>query len=143
MATAHHEIAPEVHNGVSTLDEPSAAWGWHNIGRNATQIAGWCSVFILLAYNFGNHKGHVETIYLFVFAAVIALGLLLQLFQPRLKQVHTVTARNKPVGHQENDWVYEQATCTGPYAKLSDSQLRALNIEPSRVAHLRSLPQQD
>ena len=44
-------IVPEVHNGVSTLDEPSAAWGWHDIGRGPIQIAGWISVLFLLAYN--------------------------------------------------------------------------------------------
>ncbi|MGZ7496898.1 DUF2631 domain-containing protein [Corynebacterium sp. ZY180755] len=136
-----HEIAPEVHNGVSTLDEPSAAWGWHGLGRNAIQIAGWISVLFLLAYNFGNHKGHVETIYLFVFAALIAVGLLLHLFQPKGRQVKKVTAHNKPVGHKEPDWIYLQSTATGPYAELTDSQLRALNIEPSRVAHLRNTPQ--
>lgn len=136
-----HAIAPEVHNGVSTLDEPSAAWGWHDIGQHAIQLAGWISVAFLLAYNFGNHEGHVETIYLFVFAGLIAVLLLLQLFKPQLSQVRTVTAHNKPQGHKEPDWCYLQATCTGPYAELSDSQLRALNIEPSRVAHLRQVEQ--
>ena len=136
MAGSHHEIAPEVHNGVSTLDEPSAAWGWHHIGQNAVQIAGWISVFVLLGYNFGNHKGHVETI---VFAALIAVGLLIQLFEPKGTQARTLTAHNKPIGHVEPDWTYLQATCTGPYAELTDKELRALNIEPSRVAHLRSL----
>ena len=139
MAGSHHEIAPEVHNGVSTLDEPTAAWGWHHIGQNAVQIAGWISVFVLLGYNFGNHKGHVETIFLFVFAALIAVGLLIQLFEPKGKQARTLTAHNKPVGHVEPDWTYLQATCTGPYAELTDKELRALNIEPSRVTHLRSL----
>ena len=91
-------IVPEVHNGVSTLDEPSAAWGWHDIGRGPIQIAGWISVLFLLAYNFGNHKGHVETIWLFAIAALIVVGLLIQLFQPKLNQVRTVTARNKPIG---------------------------------------------
>nr|WP_306428374.1 MULTISPECIES: DUF2631 domain-containing protein [unclassified Corynebacterium] len=139
IVAGSHAIAPEVHNGVSTLDEPSAAWGWHDIGQHAIQIAGWISVAFLLAYNFGNHQGHVETIYLFTFAALIALGLLVQLFKPQGKQVRTVTAHNKPTGHKEPDWTYLQATATGPYAELSDSQLRALNIEPQRVAHLRNL----
>lgn len=136
-----HEIAPEVHNGVSTLDEPSAAWGWHDIGRNAIQISGWVSVLILLGFNFGNHKGHVETIFLLTFAAVIALGLLIHMFQPKGRQVKKVTAHNKPIDHKEPEWAYLQATSTGPYAELTDSQLRALNIEPSRVAHLRNTPQ--
>ena len=138
MAGSHAPV-PEVHNGVNTLDEPSAAWGWHDIGRGAIQKAGWVSVLFLLAYNFGNHQGHVETIWLFALAALIAIGLLLQMFEPKLKQVRTVTCHNKPVGHQEPDWAYEQKTLTGPYAELTDSQLRSLNIEPSSVAGRKSI----
>ena len=90
--------------------------------------------------NFGNHKGHVETIWLIALAILLAVGLLIHAFQPKLHQVRTVTARNQPVGHQEPDWVYDQKTNTGVYAELTDSQLRALNIEPSRVSHLRVEP---
>lgn len=136
-----HEIAPEIHHGVSTLDEPSAAWGWHSIGMRAIQISGWISVIFLLGYNFGNHQGHVETIFLFTFAIVIAAGLIYLLVKPQGTQVCTLTAHNQPLGYKEKDWTYEQATCTGEYAKLSDSQLRALNIEPERVRHLRSIPE--
>ncbi|AZA09019.1 DUF2631 domain-containing protein [Corynebacterium pseudopelargi] len=139
-----HEIAPSVHNGVSTLDEPSAAWGWHDIGQHAIQLSGWISVFFLLAYNFGNHEGHVETIYLFAFAILIAVGLLIQLFKPSFgKQQRTLTAHNKPLGHHEPDWAYLQSTVSGPYAKLNDAELRALNIEPSRVAHLREIEREN
>lgn len=136
-----HEPAPEIHNGVSTADEPSAAWGWHGISFRGVQIAGWVSVFVLLAYNFGNHRGHVETIYLFTFAILIAVGLIIHAFRPKLRARRTLTARNKPEGHQEPEWTYLQATLSGPYAELTDDQLRALNIEPDRVQHLRSLPQ--
>ena len=52
--------------------------------------------------------------------------------------MRTVTSHNKPVGHQEPDWIYNQATLSGDvYENLTDSQLRSLNIEPARVAHLR------
>ncbi|MGP6172912.1 DUF2631 domain-containing protein [Corynebacterium sp. A21] len=136
-----HEIAPEVHNGVSTLDEPSAAWGWHGMSKSAIQIAGWISVLFLLGFNFGNHEGHVETIWLLAIAALMAIGLLIHLFEPKGNQVRTLTGKNKPVGHHEPDWSYQQATLSGPYAELKDSELRALNIEPSRVQHLRVLPE--
>lgn len=138
IVAGSHEIAPEVHNGVSTLDEPSAAWGWHNIGRTPILIAGWCSVFLLLAYNIGNHKGHVETIYLVVLAVVIALGLLLFTFQPKLSQVRTVTARNKPVGHEEPNWALQQRSLQGRYAELSDDELCSWNYEPAEVHAVRS-----
>ncbi|MDU0477954.1 DUF2631 domain-containing protein [Staphylococcus chromogenes] len=128
-----HKIVPEVHNGVSTLDEPSAAWGWHDIGRGPIQIAGWISVLFLLGFNFGNHHGHVETVFLLVIAVLIALGLLIQLFQPKLSQVRTVTAHNKPQGHVEPHWTYNQRTLQGTHANLTDSQLRALNVDPASV----------
>lgn len=132
-----HKLVPEVHGGVSTDDVPSAAFGWSRTPHTGVQVAGWITVLILLGYNFGNHHGHVETIYLFLFAALIAIGLIIDLFQPKMKQVRTITARNQPEGYQELDWTYEQKTVGGPYAELTDSQLRALNIEPSRVSHLR------
>lgn len=137
MAGSSHTIEPEIYNGVSTLDEPSAGWGWHDIGRNAIQISGWISVLFLLGFNFGNHHGHVETIWLLTIASLIAIGLLIHLFEPKLNQVRTITARNKPVGHVEPDWAYDQATLSGTWDDLTDAQLRSINIDPSRVAHLK------
>lgn len=132
-----HKPASQVFDGISTDDVPSAGFGWSRISRSGVQIAGWISVLFLLAYNFGNHKGHVETIWLIALAVVIALGLVIYALQPKLSQVRTLTARNKPVGHQEPDWAYEQKTVHNVYAALTDDELRALNIEPSRIAHLR------
>ena len=130
--------APQVYNGVSEADVPSARFGWSAFTDRTIQIAGWISVLFLIAYNFGNHQGHVETIWLIALAVLIALGLILHATKPKLNQVRTVTAHNKPVGHQEPDWIYDQATLSGDvYENLSDSQLRSLNIEPGRVAHLR------
>nr|WP_232958175.1 DUF2631 domain-containing protein [Corynebacterium meridianum] len=132
VSGSDHNV-PQVHNGVSTLDEPSAAWGWHGLSRQAIQISGWISVAFLLAYHFGNHHGHVETIWLFAITALIVVGLLLNLFQPKLNQVRTVTARNKPIDHVEPDWAHDQHTLSGVYADLTDSQLRSLNIDPATV----------
>lgn len=137
VAGSSHKIEPEIYNGVSTLDEPSAAWGWHDIGRNAIQISGWISVLFLLGFNFGNHQGHVETIWLLVLAALIAIGLLIHLFEPKLSQVRTLTARNKPLGHVEPDWNYDQSTLSGTWGELTDNQLRSVNIDPERVRQLR------
>ena len=36
------------------------------------------------------------------------------------------------------DRAYQQATLTGVYADLTDSQLRSMNIDPARVAQLRA-----
>lgn len=140
MAASHAEESYEVYNGVSTRDVPSAAWGYSALSRTTVQIAGWVSVFILLMFNFGNHRGHVETIWLLALAALLAIGLILYAFEPRFSRVRTLTGHNKPVGHVEPDWAYNQKTLSGPYAELTDSQLRSLNIDPSRVAHLRVAP---
>ena len=134
-----HKPASQVFDGVSTDDVPSAGFGWSRISRSGAQIAGWTSVAFLLAYNFGNHKGHVETVWLIALAVLIALGLVIYALQPKLSQVRTLTAHNKPVGHEEPDWAYEQKTVGNVYASLTDDELRALNIEPSRVAHLRGV----
>ncbi|WP_394280835.1 DUF2631 domain-containing protein [Corynebacterium sp.] len=138
MATSH-EKTYEVYNGVSEQDVPSAKWGWSELSPKTIQLAGWVSVVFLVAYNFGNHSGHVETIWLLSFAAVIAIGLILFALRPQLSQVRTLTGVNQPVGYQERAWDYDQKTLSGEYAKLTDSQLRALNIDPARVAHLREL----
>lgn len=138
MGTHAKDRAPQVYNGVSEADVPSAKFGWSELHPATIQAAGWISVLFLVAYNFGNHHGHVETIWLVSLAVVIALGLILFAIRPHLNQVRTVTAHNKPVGYQERDWAYDQLTLSGAYADLEDDELRALNIDPARVTHLRS-----
>ena len=132
-AVVKQEEKADYYNGVNVLDEPSAKWGWHRIPNSVIQIAGWLSVILLIAYNFGNHEGHVETIYLVVLTVVIALGLVIFAIKPELKQVTKVTANNQPVGHQEPNWTYDQLHMTGAYANLSDGQMRAMNVDPASV----------
>ena len=55
---SNHEPKEEIYRGVSTLDEPSAKWGWHGISKSAMQKAGWISVIFLLGMTIGNHKGN-------------------------------------------------------------------------------------
>ena len=130
--------APQVYNGVSEADVPSARFGWSEQNRGTIQAAGWVSVLFLIAYNFGNHQGHVETIWLITLAVLIALGLVLHATQPKLNQVRTVTSHNKPQGHVEPDWTYDQKTLSGVYADLDERQLRALNIDPARLEGLHA-----
>lgn len=135
-----HKPVAQVFDGVSTEDVPSAGFGWSRISHTGVQIAGWTSFVILLAYNFGNHHGHVETIWLIALAVLIAVGLIILALSPKLSQVRTLTGHNQPVGYVSPDWVYDQKTASGAYAELTDIQLRALNIDPSRVEHLRVEP---
>ncbi len=136
MATSHKK-EHEVYDGVSTADVPNAAWGWSALPRTAIQVSGWVSVLILLAFNFGNHEGHVETIWLLSLTGLLVIGLLIHAFEPKLAPVRTLTSHNKPVGHVEPDWAYDQKTLSGVYSNLTDAQLRGLNIDPARVQHLR------
>ena len=131
----------EIYNGVNTLDEPSAKWGWHRIGNGVIQICGWLGVVLLLAFNFGNHRGHVETIWLMGLAVVIALGLIIFALKPDHNQVRKVTANNQPLGYVERDWNYDQKHLTGVYTELSDSQLRSLNYDPELVRRTREQEQ--
>jgi hypothetical protein len=51
--------------------EPSADWGWHGSFPRAGKVAGWFTAFALFAMLIGNHRSHVEDVYL------IGLGTLL------------------------------------------------------------------
>lgn len=123
----HNHPKEEIYRGISTLDEPSAKWGWHGLSNRALQITGWISVLFLLAMIRGNHVGNIENWVLGVIAALIAVALLLKAFSPRGSQSRTVTAHNKPAGHVEPDWAADQVNGTGVYANLTDSQARAWN----------------
>lgn len=127
---AHGHKKEEIYNGVSTLDVPAAKWGWSALSEGALQKAGWISVIFLIAMLWGNHPGKVENIWLISLAAIFAIALLWRAFSPKGKQVRTVTARNKPLGHVEPQWAHDQVHGTGAYAELNESQLRAWNHAP-------------
>ncbi|WP_295624151.1 DUF2631 domain-containing protein [uncultured Corynebacterium sp.] len=128
MSNGHQK--EEVHNGVSTLDVPNAKWGWSGLSEATLQKAGWIGVIFLLAMLFGNHPGKVENIWLIGLAVIFAIALLWRAFSPRGKQVRTVTARNKRLGHVEPNWADDQVNGNGAYAELNERQMRAWNREP-------------
>ena len=49
-------------------DAPSARFGWHGVGRKSIAVAAIISGLIMLGMIIGNHIGHVEDIYLVIFA---------------------------------------------------------------------------
>jgi hypothetical protein len=60
----------------ATIDEPSAAWGWSGAFPHATRIAGWTvAVIMIIMALFGNHRGHVEDIFLGVTALLMVFVL--------------------------------------------------------------------
>lgn len=75
MSAHGHAIEEHVVHGISSYDEPSVRWGWHQHSRKIGQPVGWFFVVFLLLMLFGNHIGRVEDIYLVSFAVVIAVCL--------------------------------------------------------------------
>ncbi|MBY0794687.1 DUF2631 domain-containing protein [Corynebacterium parakroppenstedtii] len=133
------ETKDKVYDGVSTKDEPSAFWGWHDLGRRQVIIAGIVGGLFLLFMLVGNHKGHVEDIFLIATAALCFVGALLIALRPKLNQVRTVTAHNKAADYVERDWAADQLNLHGVYSDLSDSQLRSLNIDPATLKGQRAV----
>jgi hypothetical protein len=58
-------------DGVDVEDVPSAAWGWSKENHKYIQIGGIVSALFILAMLRGNHVGHVEDIFLIVFALLV------------------------------------------------------------------------
>lgn len=132
LEVADHGTKVEVYNGVSTEDEPSAAWGWHQFPRKLTIIVGYVGVLSLIGLLFGNHKGKVEDIFLVGIAALLLIAVLVytRKSSPSWKphaNTQTVTSHNKPEGHHEPDWAADQRDLTGSYAKLTTAELRSWN----------------
>ncbi|WP_459611543.1 DUF2631 domain-containing protein [Corynebacterium urogenitale] len=131
---ASHAKKAEVHANVSTDDVPSAAWGWSALSRRAVAIAGIGGGLFLLGMLFGNHKGNVENIWLIGLAVIVFIGTAFVTLQPKLTQVRTVTAHNKPLGHVEPVWTEDQLSGTGVYANLTREERLALNSDGTAAA---------
>ncbi|HJC30122.1 MAG TPA: DUF2631 domain-containing protein [Candidatus Dietzia intestinipullorum] len=78
-ADGHHTIREDVVNGISSVDEPSVTWGWHQHSRKVGVAVGGFFVLFLLGMLFGNHLGHVEDIWLVAMAVFLAIWMVLAL----------------------------------------------------------------
>lgn len=70
IAVISEHVLPAYSEGVDLAEVPSAKWGWSRINYRTWHATGLFAVFFLLAMLRGNHVGHVEDIFLFVFAAL-------------------------------------------------------------------------
>jgi hypothetical protein len=61
---------------VDPEEEPSAQWGWHGGFPRAGKIAGWFTAFALFAMLIGNHRSHIEDVYLIVLGTVLVAMLI-------------------------------------------------------------------
>lgn len=133
LEVADHGTKVEVYNGVSTEDEPSAAWGWHQFPRKLTIIIGYVGVLCLIGLLFGNHKGKVEDIFLIGLAVLLLFAVVnytrksSATWKPHAN-TQTVTSHNQPEGYHEPDWAADQRDMTGSYANLTTAELRSWNL---------------
>lgn len=81
-ADGHHTIREVVVDGISTLDEPSVEWGWHQHSRKVGLAVGGFFVLFLLGMLFGNHIGNVENLWLISIAVLLACWMAISL-RPR------------------------------------------------------------
>ena len=81
-ADGHHTSKEIVVDGISSVDEPSVEWGWHQHSRKVGLPVGIFFVLFLLAMLVGNHIGRVENIWLVTVAALLAISMFLTL-RPR------------------------------------------------------------
>ena len=65
----------EHYNGVDVAEVPSAAWGWSKINIRSWHATGVFIVIFLLAMLRGNHVGHIENVFLIIFAALTLFAL--------------------------------------------------------------------
>jgi hypothetical protein len=56
--------------------EPSADWGWHGTFPVAGPIAGWFTAFALFAMLIGNHRSHIENVYLIGIGSLLVVMLI-------------------------------------------------------------------
>lgn len=75
--------------GVDPEREPSADWGWHGTFPRAGPIAGWCTAFALFAMLIGNHRSHIEDVYLIGIGTLLVVMLISHHLKVRKTRRHT------------------------------------------------------
>ena len=79
MSADGHSTKEIVVDGISSLDEPSVQWGWHQHSTKVGWAVGGFFVLFLLGMLFGNHVGNVENLWLVAVAAVLLFWMVLSL----------------------------------------------------------------
>ena len=115
-ADGHHQTREVVIDGISSLDEPSVGWGWHQHSRKVGQIVGWAFVAFLLCLMVGNHRGHVEDIWV----GIVALGLAAGLIGAARKSKDDTAKRNRVFEVPEDHYSLKSA----PYEVTGDQIAR-------------------
>lgn len=95
----HHTITENVVDGISSVDEPSVGWGWHQHSRKVGILVGGFFVLFLLGMLFGNHIGNVENIWLVSIAVFLAIWMFLALGPQKDKTAERSRVYELPADH--------------------------------------------
>ena len=79
MSADGHTTQEVVVDGISSVDEPSVMWGWHQHSRKVGWTVGGFFVLFMLGMLFGNHVGNVENLWLVAIAAILLIWMALSL----------------------------------------------------------------
>ncbi|NLD85650.1 MAG: DUF2631 domain-containing protein [Actinomycetales bacterium] len=82
MSADGHTTKEIVVDGISSLDEPSIEWGWHQHSVKVGAAVGGFFVLFMLAMLIGNHVGNVENIWLVAIALMLVIWMVRSL-RPR------------------------------------------------------------
>lgn len=98
-AHGHHASKETVVEGISSLDEPSVEWGWHQHSSKVGWVVGGFFVLFLLAMLIGNHVGNVENLWLLGIAAVAAIWMVSSLRKGKDKTLQQSRIYELPRDH--------------------------------------------
>lgn len=74
--------------GLDPDREPSADWGWHGGFPVASPLAGWFTAVALFAMLIGNHRSHVEDVFLISLGALLVVALIAHHLKARKAKRH-------------------------------------------------------
>lgn len=108
-ADGHHTSKEIVINNISSIDEPSVWWGWHqHSAKVGWAVGGFFTLFLFSLY-FGNHIGNVENLWLLSIGVLLAISMIILL---RPKKDDTAK-KNRVYAVPSDHYSVVNATATG------------------------------
>lgn len=99
MSADGHTTKEIVVDGISSLDEPSLQWGWHQHSTKVGWAVGGFFVLFLLGMLFGNHVGNVENLWLVAIALFLLVWMVLSLRPKKDNYAKSHTVFEVPSDH--------------------------------------------
>ena len=109
-ADGHHTSKEIVVNKISSIDEPSVQWGWHqHSAKEGWAIGGFFTLFLFSMF-FGNHIGNVENLWLLSIGVALAISMFVTL---RPKKDDTIK-KSRVYALPSDHYAVVNAAATGP-----------------------------